>query len=161
MEPGCYAGGMTGNDITHRDTALLSILASTRTIAVVGASPNPTRAAHGVMRYLQGRGYHCLPVNPNYREILAQRTYPALADTTGEGAELIDVFRNIDYIPGLVDEILALPWQPKLVFLQEGLIDDESMQRLMDVGIDVVQDRCLYKEHWRLIGIRSPRPDGG
>lgn len=151
---------MPGHELSYADTALQALLESTRTIAVVGASPSPTRAAHGVMRYMQGRGYRCLPVNPRYPEILGEVTYPALADLP-MAVELIDVFRNIEYIPGLVDEILALTWKPRLVFLQEGLRDDRSMGRFLEAGIDVVQDRCLYKEHWRLIGIRSPRPDGG
>lgn len=112
------------------------------------------------MRYLQGRGYRCFPVNPKYPEILGEATVATLADLPMP-VELIDVFRNIEYIPGLVEEILALPWKPRLVFLQEGLRDDRSMRRLMEAGIDVVQDRCLYKEHWRLIGIKSPRPDRG
>ncbi|MCG3152599.1 MAG: putative protein YccU [bacterium] len=152
MRSTCYAAGMTGRDLSQIDSALRAALEATQTIAIVGASPHPWRAAHGIMRYCQKQGYRCFPVNPNHDGVLGEPCYPRLSELP-EPVQLINVFRQLDAIPSLVDEILALPWRPVWVWLQEGLRDAPNMQRLMDVGIDVVQDRCLYKEHWRLIGI--------
>lgn len=149
---------MPGRDLTHDDSAQRDILTAIQLIAVVGASMNPSRAAHGVMRYLIGRGYVCLPINPNYSNVLGQPCLPHLADLSAP-VDLIDVFRNRAEIPGLTAEILALPWKPRLVFLQEGLSDAVSMAKLHEAGIDTIEDRCLYKEHWRLIGFHAPLPD--
>ncbi|HEY8316828.1 MAG TPA: CoA-binding protein, partial [Gaiellaceae bacterium] len=72
------------------------ILRDARTIAVVGASPDPSRTSHRVMRYLQGAGYRCIPVNPNAAEVLGERSYPSLADVP-EPVDLVDVFRRSEY----------------------------------------------------------------
>lgn len=144
-------------DITHDDAALLTLLRDqVRTIAVVGASIHAWRAAHGVMRYCQGQGYRCLPVNPSHETVLSEPCVPSLADLP-EPAELIDVFRNLEALPGLIREILVLPWRPAAVWLQEGLAHPD-VHLLHAAGIATVQDRCLFKEHWRLIGFHRPAP---
>ena len=149
---------MPGRDLSRDEPALKAILEAATTIAVFGASPNPSRASNGVMKYLLGRGYTCIPINPGYETILGQPCVPRLGALT-QPVDVVDVFRRSEDIPAVADQVLALSWKPSLVFIQLGIRNDAAAARLMDAGIDVVQDRCLYVEHWRLIGMKSPLPD--
>ena len=118
-------------------------LASIKTIAVVGASPNEARPSFGVMRFLLGRGYAITPVNPGQAggAILGQTVVAALADLSTP-VDMIDVFRASDAIPAIADEILALPWKPKLVWLQLGIRNDDAAVKLEAAGITVIMNRC-------------------
>jgi uncharacterized protein len=118
-------------------------LAKVKTIAVVGASPNEARPSFGVMRFLISRGYIITPVNPGQAggEILGQTVAAALADLSAP-VDMIDVFRASDAIPAIADEILALPWKPKLVWLQLGIRNDAAAAKLEAAGITVIMNRC-------------------
>ena len=118
-------------------------LAKVKSIAVVGASPNAARPSYGVMRLLISRGYEVTPVNPGQAggEILGRTVAAALAELASP-VDMIDVFRASDAIPALADEILALPWKPKLVWLQLGIRNDEAATKMEAAGISVIMDRC-------------------
>ncbi len=118
-------------------------LTKVKTIAVVGASPNAARPSFGVMQLLISRGYEVTPVNPGQagRDLLGRTVASALADLPGP-VDMIDVFRASDAIPALADEILALPWKPKLVWLQLAIRNDEAAAKLEAAGIAVIMDRC-------------------
>ncbi len=118
-------------------------LANIKTIAVVGASPNEARPSFGVMRFLISRGYAITPVNPGQAggEILGQTVVAALADLSAP-VDMIDIFRASDAIPAIADEILALPWKPKLVWLQLGIRNDAAAAKLEAAGITVIMNRC-------------------
>ena len=118
-------------------------LAKVKSIAVVGASPNAARPSFGVMRLLISRGYDVTPVNPGQAggEILGRTVTAALADLPAP-VDMIDVFRASDAIPAIADEILALPWKPKLVWLQLGIRNDAAAAKLEAAGISVIMDRC-------------------
>ncbi len=118
-------------------------LAKVKSIAVVGASPNAARPSYGVMRLLISRGYDVTPVNPGQAggEILGRTVAAALAELASP-VDMIDVFRASDAIPAIADEILALPWKPKLVWLQLGIRNDEAAGKLEAAGISVIMDRC-------------------
>ncbi|MGB8818521.1 MAG: CoA-binding protein [Rhizobiaceae bacterium] len=118
-------------------------LAKIKTIAVIGASPNETRPSHGVMRFLLSKGYKIVPVNPGQagKEILGQTVVASLADLAVP-VDMIDVFRASEAIPGVAEEILALPWKPKLVWMQLGVRNDASAARLEAEGMTVIMDRC-------------------
>ena len=118
-------------------------LAKIKTIAVVGASPNEARPSFGVMRFLISRDYTITPVNPGQAggEILGQSVVAALADLVAP-VDMIDVFRASDAIPAIADEILALPWKPKLVWLQLGIRNDAAAAKLEAAGITVIMNRC-------------------
>lgn len=118
-------------------------LAKVKSIAVVGASPNAARPSFGVMRLLISRGYDLAPVNPGQAggEILGRTVTAALADLPAP-VDMIDVFRASDAIPAIADEILALPWKPKLVWLQLGIRNDAAAAKLEAAGISVIMDRC-------------------
>jgi predicted CoA-binding protein len=135
------------------DATLAAILRDTRTIAVLGAKADPGEPAHYVPAYLQQRGYRVLPVNPT---IEGQRVFGApvvatLADLA-EPADVIEIFRRPEFLPGHAAEILRLAWRPKVVWFQLGIRHDGAARALAARGIQVVQDRCMMPEHRRLLG---------
>ena len=137
----------------YTDAYISSILTECKSIALVGASPNEARPSFGVMRFLLGMGYEVTPVNPGQtgKEILGQKVSASLADLPGP-AGMIDIFRASEAIPALTDEILALPWKPKTVWMQLAIRNDAAAQRLEAAGIKVVMNRCPAIEIPRLSG---------
>jgi predicted CoA-binding protein len=123
------------------------ILRTAQTIAVVGASPDPSRTSHRVMRYLQRVGYRCIPVNPNADEVLGERCYPALADLP-EPVDLVDVFRRVEYCADVAREAAAIG-APAL-WLQLGLRSVEARDVAEEAGIEYVEDACTAVVHRRL-----------
>lgn len=135
------------------DDELQALLRGARTIAVVGLSPKPERPSNSVARYLRRAGYHVVPVNPGHGEILGERSYPSLAAAARDHAiDVVDVFRRADCCGGVVDEALALRPLPRLIWLQEGVVDDAARVRAEAAGVPFVMDRCLAVEH-RALGV--------
>jgi uncharacterized protein len=134
---------------SYPDAYLRDILTSVRTIAVVGASPRPHRPSHGVMRYLQQRGYRAIPVNPFAAgdTILGERCHGAL-DEIGEPIDMVDVFRRSEAAGAIVDQAVAIG--AKVVWMQLGVIDIAAASRAEAKGIKVVMDRCPAIEIPRL-----------
>ena len=128
-------------------------LANARTIAILGAHHERHRAAFYVPDYLREVGYRVLPVNPHLagRELFGARVVPTLADLP-EPVDLIDVFRRPSALPEHLREILALPWRPRTVWLQLGVVNAAFTRTLVDAGYDVVEDRCTLADH-RLFGL--------
>jgi uncharacterized protein len=129
--------------------ALRELLRQARTIAVVGLSPKWERPSHGVARYLQRAGYRVIPVNPGQAEILGERSYPTLAAALAEveSIDVVDVFRRSDCAGAVVDEALALEPRPRLLWLQEGVVDQAAAARAAAAGVPCVMDRCLAVDH--------------
>jgi predicted CoA-binding protein len=128
----------------------LAILRSARTVAIVGASDNPSRASYFVATYLLASSpYEVWFVNPRLTEILGRPVYPSLADLPG-APDVVDVFRRISDVPGVLDEAIAA--RAKVFWLQLGLRDDETARRGREAGLQVVQNRCLKIEHARFHG---------
>jgi hypothetical protein len=123
------------------------ILRDARTIAVVGASPDPSRTSHRVMRYLQGAGYRCIPVNPNAAEVLGERSYPSLADVP-EPVDLVDVFRRSEYCADVARDAAAIG-APAL-WLQLDLRSAAARVVAEAAGMDYVEDACTAVVHRRL-----------
>lgn len=133
-------------------TARRRMLRETRTVAVVGASANPSRASNFVGTYLlASTGYDVYFVNPNAREILGRPVYTSLADLPVV-PDLVDVFRRPQDLPGVLDEVLALPDGVRTFWLQFGLFDEDLARRAEAAGLQVVMDRCLKVEHARFHG---------
>jgi len=128
--------------------ALRALLLEVRTIAVVGLSPKRERPSHGVARYLQGAGYRIVPINPGHAEILGERSYPTLAAAARDHAiDVVDVFRRSERAGAVVDEAIALSPTPRLIWLQEGVVDASAEARAGAAGIPFVMNRCLAVEH--------------
>lgn len=127
-----------------------AILRQARTIAIVGASDNPSRASYFVSTYLQAETtYDLWFVNPRLTELLGQKVYPSLADLPGE-PDVVDVFRKASDLPQVADEAIAA--DAKVLWLQLGLFDQDVADRATDAGLQVVMNRCLKVEHARFHG---------
>ena len=137
------------NHESYSDPYLRDILTSVRTIAVVGASPRPARPSHGVMAYLQRRGYRTIPVNPNAAggTINSESVYARLADVP-EPIDMVDVFRRSEFAGGVVDEAIAAG--AKVVWMQLGVRDADAAARAEAHGLKVVMNRCPAIEIPRL-----------
>ena len=120
-----------------------ALLKRVRSIAIVGASPKPARPAHQVQAFLQERGYAVFPVNPGQAggEILGRPVFARLADLP-QPVDMVDVFRNPAQVPELVNEILALPWKPKVIWMQLGIVSEEAAEKARAAGMAVVMNRC-------------------
>jgi predicted CoA-binding protein len=127
------------------------ILASARTIAVLGASTKTERPAHYVPDYLHAQGYRVIAVNPLHRgETLWGEPFRVHLQDISEPVDIVDVFRQAAALPLHLEELLAMRPAPKVVWFQLGIRNDEVAARLIAAGIEVVQDRCTLADHRRL-----------
>jgi hypothetical protein len=133
---------------TTSDADLRQLL-DAETIAVVGCSSTPGKAAHDVPKYLQEHGYRVVPVNPTADEVLGERAYDSLSEVEAE-IDLVDVFRPSDEVAGIVDEVLARD-DVDTVWLQLNIRDDTAGERVEASGRSFVQDKCIKVEHGRLV----------
>jgi uncharacterized protein len=134
--------------------SIRTILEKTKTIAVIGLSDNPQRAAFRVSKYMQQEGYRIIPVHPHVSRALGVKAYPSLDDAyAAEGQiDLVNVFRAPEYVPEIVKDVMRL--KIPYLWLQEGVCHPEAAKWAEDAGILVVMDRCIYKEHARLEQVR-------
>ena len=129
---------------------IATVLTTTRTWAVVGCSPDPSRDSHRIARLLKRRGFRVIAVNPAVEELLGERCYPSLHEIpASEGVEVVDIFRRADQAGVHVDE--AIGAGARAVWLQLGVVDEEAAQRALDAGLLVVMDRCPAIELPRLL----------
>lgn len=128
------------------------LLNQVHSIAVVGLSPNPARPSFRVAQGLQGFGYRILPVRPKISEVLGEKAYPDL-ESLPELPDVVDVFRAAEHIPAIVESCIKLGI--KNLWLQEGIIHEEAAQRARKAGINVVMDRCMWRDAMRF-GAHSP-----
>ena len=132
-----------------RDEDIYELLANARTIAMVGASDRPDRASHGVMQFLQSRGYRVIPVNP---QITGQHLHGEFVwrelSQIGEPIDIVDIFRRPMAAGEAVDEAIAIG--AKAVWMQIGVINEEAAKRAEAAGLKVVMDRCPKIEIPRL-----------
>lgn len=122
------------------------ILRNSRTVAVVGLSPRPDRASHGVSKYLQRQGYRIIPVNPNAVEVLGERAYPNLRSVP-EPIDLVDIFRRSEFVLPIVQQSIEVG--AKYVWMQDGVVNEEAATLARDAGLFVVMDNCVFREHLR------------
>jgi uncharacterized protein len=131
---------------------LRAILESTRTIAIVGASSDPARPSHRIMKMLIDAGYDVIPVNPRETEVHGRTAFKSLADVTVP-VDIVDVFRPAQTTPAIADEAVAIG--AKVLWLQLGISNEDAAARATDGGLVVVMDLCLGAFVTRL-GITAP-----
>lgn len=137
----------------YDDAHVRALLKATRTIALVGASANPARPSWIVLKYLLARGYDVTPVNPGLagQDLLGKACVGSLADLSGP-VDMVEIFRNSDAAGPLVDEALALPQPPRIIWMQLGVRNDAAAARAEEAGITVIMNRCPKIEYGRLSG---------
>jgi hypothetical protein len=126
------------------------ILSDSKTVAVVGISPNEDRPSYVVASYLKTKGYRIIPVRPDGEEILGEKVYHSLTEIPqGIGVDVVDIFRRSEDVPPIVEE--AIQRKARVVWMQEGVIHEEAEQQAEKAGLKVIMDRCMKKEHQRLL----------
>jgi uncharacterized protein len=135
---------------------LRTIYEETKTIAVVGASGDQTKAAHTIPRYLQREGFRIIPVNPKGGEILGEKVYERLEDVP-EPIDVVDVFRPSEETPAVARD--AVKVGAKALWLQEGISSEEAERIASEGGLKVVMDRCMGETHYQLKLGPGPRAE--
>lgn len=130
------------------DQAILDLLKSVKSIAVVGLSSNPMRASYGVSQYMQRAGYRIIPVNPNETEVLGERAFASLDDVP-EKIDLVNVFRRPEHVPEIA--AAAIRKGARCLWTQMGIAHSEAAKTASERGLAVVMDRCIMREHMRLV----------
>jgi len=125
------------------DSDIEKVLTRYRTVAVVGASPDPERASYRVAEFLQNEGYRVIPVTPKGGEILGEAVYPDLSSIP-EPVEVVDVFRRSEDVLPTAEEAIAIG--AKALWMQEGVINEEAAEKAGKAGLTIVMDRCMMKE---------------
>ena len=141
------------NHDTYPADYIRGILQDVKVIALVGASANEVRPSYLVMKYLQGKGYEVIPVNPGLagQVLLGQTVYGSLKDIP-KPIDMVDIFRNSDAAGAIVDEAMALRPKPSVIWMQLTVRNDEAAARAEAVGLKVVMNRCPKMEYGKLSG---------
>ena len=124
--------------------AIREILEQGKTLAVVGLSSKVARPSHGVSAYMQRNGYRIIPVNPHEESVLGEKAYASL-DEVPEPVDVVVIFRRPEFVPEVVEA--AIRKGAKVVWMQEGVIQEQAAARARAAGLTVVMDRCILKEH--------------
>lgn len=128
---------------------ILEILTKYHTIAIVGASPDPSHDSYGVVEYMKNKGYRIIPVNPNAAEVLGQTAYPDLLSIPAP-VEVVNIFRRPVEVGPVVEQAIAIG--ASAIWMQLGIINKEAAGRARAAGLKVVMDRCMKVEHYRWLG---------
>lgn len=128
------------------------MLTTAKNIAVLGMSDKPWRASHNIGKYLAAHGYRVFPVNPALQEVLGKPCYASLdladaaaREQTGQGIDLVDVFRASENVPPIVDDVIRL--HIPYLWLQDEVIHDEAVARARAAGVKAVENDCIFREH--------------
>lgn len=140
---------------TYPDEQIKSILRSTKTIAMIGASGNDMRPSYFAMMYLLAKGYAIHPINPAMegKKVLGQTVYASLKDVPPP-VNMVEIFRTADAAPGIVKEAIAEKDRLglKVIWMQLGVISEEAAELALAAGLSVIMDRCPKIEHGRFSG---------
>jgi len=130
------------------DEGIRSILTSSKTIAVVGASPKPWRDSGSIALFLAGKKYTVYPVNPKYDEVLGLKCFADLSSLP-EKIDIVDIFRNSNEVEPVVDEAIGIGAQ--CIWMQLGVVNERAAERAESAGLKVIMDRCIAIEHRALM----------
>ena len=126
---------------------LKEIYQNIKIIAVVGLSDNEARPSYEVASYLKNQGYKIIPVNPMIGEWRGEKSYPSLSDIPGP-VDVVDVFRKSEFVDEIVEQAIKIG--AKVVWMQEGVVNETAAQKGRAAGLTVVMDQCMMKEHKKL-----------
>lgn len=133
------------------DDQLRHILKSNRTIASVGLSSDVTKDSFAVVAYLKASGYRIVPVNPKADSILGERAYRDLPSVPREKrVDIVQVFRPSADVPPIVEQAIRIG--ARVIWMQEGIVNEEAAARAREAGLEVVMDACMMQAHRRLVG---------
>jgi uncharacterized protein len=130
-----------------QDEMKKELLESIKVIAMVGLSPNEEKPSNVVAKYLKNAGYRVIPVNPQNDEILGEKCYHTLSEIP-EKIDVVDIFMRADKVVPVVEEAVTL--EPKCIWLQLGIVNEEAKKIAETHGIMFVMDACMKREHERL-----------
>lgn len=135
----------------YSDELIRRVLGSVKTIGVVGVSASEAKASHFVMKYMQGKGYRCIPVNPGLagQMLLGEKVYPDLKSIPVP-VDMVDIFRNSEAAGAVTDDAIAIG--AKVVWMQLGVINEAAAKRAEAAGLTVIMDRCPKMEYSRFSG---------
>ncbi len=139
----------------NSDKEMKEILLATKTIASVGLSSNEEKESYWIVSYLKEQGYQIIPVNPTAAEILGEKVYPDL-ESVPVKVDVVQVFRKSEDVPPVVDSAIKIG--AKVVWMQEGIVNEEAAAKARAAGLRVVMDACMRVTHRRLIGPRLVMP---
>jgi predicted CoA-binding protein len=123
---------------------ILDLLKKYKTIAVVGLSSNPMRPSYGVTEYMQGEGYRVIPVNPNEREVLGEKSYAWLEEVPAK-IDIVNIFRRAEEVAPVVESAIRIG--AKVVWMQQGIEHEAAAEKARAAGLTVVEDACILVEH--------------
>ncbi len=130
------------------DDEVCELLRKYKTVAIIGMSKSPEKDAYTIPAYLKQEGYRIIPVNPTADEILGEKSYKRLSDVPVQ-VDIVDVFRPSEDVPNYVDAVIAK--MPKVFWLQLGIENELAEEKIASAGIKVVYNKCMMREHARLI----------
>ena len=137
----------------NNDNEMKDILLSAKTIASFGLSSSDEKESYWIVSYLKEQGYKIIPVNPKATEILGEKVYPDL-ESIPEKVDVVQVFRKSEDVPPVVDSAIAIG--AKIVWMQEGIVNEAAAQKAREAGLQVVMDACMRATHRRLM--IGPKP---
>lgn len=121
------------------------IFANTKTIAILGLSPDPSKASHRVAAYLKENGFKIVPIYPKEDEILGEKVYRSLAEIPFE-VDMVDIFRKANALPAVAEAVLARG-DIKCFWAQQGIVNNKAAEVVEKAGLKVVQNKCTMVEH--------------
>lgn len=134
---------------SYDENRINEFLANYRNVAVVGISDKPERDSYQVAMYLKNHGYNVIPINPKFDRWEGLQAYPDLRSVPESvNVEVVDVFRKPEAVVEVVNEAISL--NPKLIWMQEDVVNEEAADLAKSKGISVVMDRCMMKEHRKI-----------
>ena len=131
-------------------STLRSILQETKSIAVVGISNKENRPSYRVSAYLQQQGYRIIPVNPTIESVLGSPAFGDLGDIE-ESPDVVCIFRRSEEVLPIVTAALRL--KPRVIWMQDNVVNQEAAQVALEAGIQVVMNDCMLRQHMSLIGV--------
>jgi len=132
---------------SDHDQMMRDILLSANTVASVGLSSNDEKESYWIVFFLKEMGYRMIPVNPKATEIFGEKAYPSLLDVPDK-VDVVQIFRKPEDVPPIVEDAIKIG--AKVVWMQEGIVNEEAARMAREAGLQVVMDACMRATHKRL-----------